>query len=210
LSAGLGCGGLGRPCADFQIGREQRELDRPRQLLGLSALPGHPQQRRANHIRVAGQRVAPALQRQGLAAGLLQQILQRPALGGISLLELLVTIAIIVVLAALIVPNVSPMRGAASSQIARQQQAQLQTALGAWIAAASSGPGGLTAARSAYAATNNKLGLLADYLQPATVANLSNSGSVITSAALSAAGARLEFSGWSGTTDAPIVEWKPQ
>lgn len=135
---------------------------------------------------------------------------KRSQQAALSLLELLIVIAIIAILATLVLPNISPMRGAASTQIARQQQAELQTALGAWIAFASSAPGGLAAARTAYTGADRKLDLLADYLQPATVANLSNSGSVINSAALSAAGAQLEFSGWSGTTDAPVVEWKPQ
>jgi prepilin-type N-terminal cleavage/methylation domain-containing protein len=128
---------------------------------------------------------------------------------GLSLVEMLLVIAILGIIASLLIPYVSPMRGAASTQIARQQQAELQTALGSWIAAASSGPGGLAAARSAYGSAGGKLALLQNYLQPATYASLSGSGSTVTSAALTAAGASLQFSSW-GVSGAPTVNWVGQ
>lgn len=125
---------------------------------------------------------------------------------GMSFLELLVVIAILGILSALLIPYVSPMRGAASVQVARQQQAQLQSALGSWIAAASSGPGGLAAARGSYNGAGSKLGLLEAYLQPSTYAALSGGGSSVTSAALTEAGASLAFSAW-GVDSPPTVNW---
>ncbi|MBJ7327844.1 MAG: type II secretion system protein [Chthoniobacterales bacterium] len=121
---------------------------------------------------------------------------------GMSFLELLVVIAILGILSALLIPYVSPMRVAASVQVARQQQAQLQTAVGSWIAAASSGPGGLAAARGSYNGAGSKLGLLEAYLQPSTYAALSGGGSSVTSDALTEAGASLAFSAWP-----PTVNW---
>lgn len=123
-----------------------------------------------------------------------------------SFLELLLVVAVLGVLAALLMPYVSPMRGAASTQVARQQQAELQTALGSWIAAASAGPGGLAAARNAYNSTGSKLGLLQSYLQPATYAAFSGAGSSVSSAALTACGASLQFSAW-GIESPPVVTW---
>ncbi len=125
---------------------------------------------------------------------------------GMSLIELLVVVAIVAILSALLVPNIGPMRGATSTQIARQQQAELQTALGAWIAAESAKPGGLAAARAAYG--SGSLDLLANYLQPATYANLSGSGSAVTSEALNEAGASLQFSAWG--SGGPSVNWVAQ
>jgi len=128
---------------------------------------------------------------------------------GFSLIEVLLVVAIIGIIATLLIPYVSPMRAAASTQIARQQQAELQTALGSWVAAAASGPGGLAAARSTYGSAGSKLALLQNYLQPATYAALTGSGNTVTSAALGAAGASLQFSSW-GVSDAPTVNWVAQ
>lgn len=123
-----------------------------------------------------------------------------------SLIELLVVIVIIGVLATLVIPYVSPLRESASMHVARQQQVELQTALGSWISAASAGPGGLAAARGAYNGAGSKLGLLQSYLQPSTYASLSGSGSSVSSAALSGAGASLQFSSW-GVDSMPSVQW---
>ena len=123
-----------------------------------------------------------------------------------TLIELLVVIAIIGVLATLVLPYLSPMRESASLHVARQQQVELQTALGSWISAASAGPGGLAAARSAYNGAGSKLSLLQDYLQPSTYAALSGGGSSVSSAALTTAGASLQFSTWS-VGDMPSVNW---
>jgi len=115
-------------------------------------------------------------------------------------------VAILGVMATLLVTYVSPLRDTASIQVARQQQAELQTALGAWIAASSAGPGGLAAARGAYNGAGSKLALLQNYLQPATYAAMSGSGSSVTSQALNEAGASLQFSSW-GVGGAPSVNW---
>lgn len=123
---------------------------------------------------------------------------------GFSLLEMLVVIAIVGIMAALLLPHVSPLRGTAGTQVARQQQAELQTALGAWIAHECSKPGGLAATKVAYG--DGGLQLLEDYLQPATLSNLTEDGSSVTSEALKAAGAHLEFSAWGSA--GPSVEWK--
>ena len=126
-----------------------------------------------------------------------------------SLMEMLVTIAIIGIIAVLLIPSISPMKQGSSIQVARQQQAELQTALGSWIAARSAGPGGLAAARGAYNSAGSKLGLLQNYLQPATYAMFSGGGSSVTSEALTAAGASLQFSAW-GMDSAPAVTWVGQ
>jgi type II secretory pathway pseudopilin PulG len=123
-----------------------------------------------------------------------------------SLIEMLLVVGILGIMAALLIPYVSPMSDAAGAQVARQQQAELQTALGSWIAAASSGPGGLAAARDAYNSSGSKLALLQDYLQPATYAAMSGGGDTVSSAALSSAGASLVFSGW-GIGGSPSVNW---
>ena len=127
---------------------------------------------------------------------------------GLSLVELLIVVAILGVIAALLLPYFSPMQGMASQQIARQQQAELHTALGNWVVAQSSGPGGLAAARVAYSGHSGaKLQLLQSYLQPATYATLSGTGDRVTSSALSGANAYLQFSSWSTAAQQPIVQW---
>lgn len=125
---------------------------------------------------------------------------------GFSFLESLVVVAMLGVLAGLLISYVSPLRETTSIQVARQQQAELQTALGAWVAAASAGSGGLAAARGSYNSAGSKLGLLQSYLQPSTYAALSGNGSGVSSAALSKAGASLQFSSW-GVDNAPSVNW---
>ena len=97
------------------------------------------------------------------------------------------------------------MRQSAHQALARQQQAELQSALGSWVVAKSSGPGGLAAARAAYSGT--KLSLLQNYLQTSTYASLSGSGDTVTSAALDSANAYLQFSAWSVGGQQPTVQW---
>lgn len=131
------------------------------------------------------------------------------SLVGFSLMEMLLTVAIIGVVAVMLIPAISPMKQGSSVQVARQQQAELQTALGSWIAATSSAPGGLAAARGTYNSAGSKLALLQNYLQPSTYSMFSGSGSGVTSDALTAAGASLQFSSW-GVDDAPSVNWVGQ
>lgn len=121
-----------------------------------------------------------------------------------SLVEVLVVVAVLGIMAALLIPYISPMRRGTQEAVARQQQAQLQTALDNWVVATSGGPGGLAAARAAY--TGTKLALLQNYLQAATYANLYGDGDTVTSTALDAAGAYLQFSSWS-TGQQPTVQW---
>ena len=123
-----------------------------------------------------------------------------------SLIELLIVIGVIAILSTLLLPYISSLTGSAQEGVARQQQVQLQTALGNWISDASSGPGGLAAARTAYSGTGSKLGLLQDYLHPTTYANLQGSGGTVTSSALTASGASLQFSSWS-IDASPSVNW---
>jgi len=127
---------------------------------------------------------------------------------GFSLVEILLVVVIIAVLSAIVIPQISQMRGSASASVARQQQAELQTALGNWIVARASGPGGLAAARNAYNGhSGNKLTLLQNYLQSATYSSLAINGNDVTSGALSAANATLRFSAWNAGGQQPIVEW---
>jgi len=126
---------------------------------------------------------------------------------GFSLVEIIIVVAVIGVLAALVIASISGSADYAHEVIARQEQAALQTALGNWIAAASSSPGGLAAARARYANTANKLSLLSNYLQEASFLRLTNTGTQVRSPALSASQARLEFSSNWSTTTVPTVNW---
>ena len=124
-----------------------------------------------------------------------------------SLVEILVVVAIITVLSSLLLPTILGTRKTAHEQVARQQQAELQTALSNWIIAQSSGSGGLAAARAAYNETGGaKLQLLQNYLQAATYSSLSGSGDTVGSAALDSAGAYLQFSDWTSGGQ-PTVQW---
>lgn len=127
-----------------------------------------------------------------------------PDKAGASLFELLLVVLLIGILATLVIPYISGSKQSAGLITARQQQAELQTALGNWIVAVSSGPGGLAAARAAY--TGTKLALLQNYLQEATYSSLSGSGDTVTSAALDSANAYLQFSSWS-VGQQPTVQW---
>lgn len=126
---------------------------------------------------------------------------------GFSLVEIMVVVAVIGILSALIIATISGSAEYANEVIARQEQAELQTALGNWIATTSSAPGGLAAARAQYANAANKLSLLSNYLQEATFLRLTNSGTQVRSPALTASRARLEFSSNWTTTTVPSVNW---
>jgi hypothetical protein len=100
---------------------------------------------------------------------------------------------------------VSSSQRSAKEVVARQQQAELQTALGNWIIATSSSSGGLAASRAAY--TGNKLSLLQNYLQESTYTSLNPAtADTVTSAALDGAEAYLQFSSWSAG-EQPVVQW---
>lgn len=122
-----------------------------------------------------------------------------------SLIEILIVIVVIIILSSLLIPQITRVKESAQISVARQQQAELQTALGSWVAAKSAEPGGLAAARAAY--TGSKLTLLRNYLQESTYNSLSGSGDTVTSAALDSVNASLEFSDWP-LGGQPTVEWK--
>ena len=121
-----------------------------------------------------------------------------------SLVEILIVILVIGIITAFVFPQIRNARQASEEVIARQQQAELQVALGNWIVSASSGPGGLAAARTAYA--GDKLALISDYLQVSTADSFSGSGDTVSSAALDGANAYLQFSAWS-IGQQPTVQW---
>jgi prepilin-type N-terminal cleavage/methylation domain-containing protein len=124
-----------------------------------------------------------------------------------SLVEILVVIAVIAILSSLVIVALFGTAKQTSEIVARQQQAELQTALGNWITTTSSEPGGLAESRRKYTNTANKLSLLTNYLQEATYLRLTNTGNAVRSSALTASKARLEFSSSWSTTDAPVVNW---
>lgn len=124
-----------------------------------------------------------------------------------SLVEVLIVICVIGIISALVVPQVLNARGGAALTLARQQQAELQTALGNWVIAQSGGSGGLAGARSTYnGAVGAKLQLLENYLQASSYVALSGTGNNVTSAALDSANAYLQFSDWASGGQ-PTVQW---
>lgn len=129
------------------------------------------------------------------------------SLRGFSLLEILVVIAVIGVMLTMALAYVVGTARTAKQTTARQQQAELQTALGNWIVAQSSASGGLAAARATYnESAGAKLQLLEDYLQGATYSNLSGDGDIVTSDALDSSNAYLQFSAWN-TGQQPALQW---
>lgn len=124
------------------------------------------------------------------------------------MVEVLVVVAVIAILAVILVPQISGVIQTSQVSVARQQQAELQSSLGNWIVARSSGPGGLAAARTAY--TGTKLSLLENYLQASTFESLTPDGDKVHSGALDKANAYLQFSPWTASDEQPIVEWKNQ
>ena len=126
---------------------------------------------------------------------------------GFSLVEILVVIAVVGIMLTMAISYVAGTTRHAKLAVARQQQAELQTALGKWVVAKSSGTGGLAAARALYSGTSGpKIQLLQSYLQAATYASLSSSGSTVTSSALDSANAYLQFSDWPSAGQ-PTVQW---
>ncbi len=123
---------------------------------------------------------------------------------GFSLVELLLSVAIIGIMSALIISSVSNAARDSRTVIARQQQVVLQQALNAWISAASSGTNSMASTQTAYGNAGTataKLALLRDYLQDSTYAQfLSNSTTTqIRSDAMISIGAYLTFSTWNAT-----------
>jgi type II secretory pathway pseudopilin PulG len=128
----------------------------------------------------------------------------------LSLVEILISIAVVGIIATLLIPYVSSTKRSANEAVGRQQQAELQAALGSWIVAQSSGPGGLASTRALYnGASGPKLQLLRNYLQQDTYSSLQGEGNNVTSAALDSVNARLQFSDWLAEGQ-PAVQWISQ
>lgn len=129
-----------------------------------------------------------------------------------TLVELLLAIAIIGILSALIVSTVTNAALESREVVARQQQVVLQEALGAWIAANTSGTNSLASARTAFNAASTqgaKLTLLRDYLHPQTYNHFTNFSTTnqIRSEAMQRAGRYIQFSAWaSNSTTPPMAE----
>ena len=117
-------------------------------------------------------------------------------------------VAVVGVLSALVLSYISGTSEYANQAVARQQQAQLQTALDNWLTAAASTSGGMAAARATYNNQTDKLQLLSDYLQADSLARFTAAGNVVSSAALTASKASLEFSETWNADDRPTVTWK--
>lgn len=126
--------------------------------------------------------------------------IQRPRQSclGFSLVEILLVIAVIGIMGALIITSITNAAGDTRIVLARQQQAVLQNALNAWIAANSSGSSSLNQARTAYNAAGDKLGLLEDYLQAGTYDHFRqfSSGTTIRTEAMQRAGVSVAFTAW--------------
>ncbi len=127
----------------------------------------------------------------------------QPKQHAFSLVELLVTIAVIGILTGFVITSISNAAGDARMVTARQQQAVLQEALNAWISAAASGTSSLSTAQTAYNAAATpaaKLALLQNYLQAGTYSEFTTTSTQIRSSAMTKAGVYLQFSAWNGTT----------
>lgn len=119
--------------------------------------------------------------------------------GAFTLIEMLLVIAVIGIMGALILTAVTNATQDSRVVVARQQQAVLQNALNAWIAANSTGTNSLADAQTAYSAATDKLALLQPYLQAGTYEHFTenSSGSTIQTDAMKKAGLSVTFSAWS-------------
>jgi len=116
-----------------------------------------------------------------------------------TLVELLITIAVIAIIAALAYPSISGVAQQATTVVARQQQVELQQALDAWVVAESSGTSSLGDARAKYSAATTdaaKLALVEGYLKNAF---FNSGGTGVTTGELNSAGLELRFSEWTET-----------
>ena len=137
----------------------------------------------------------------------------RPRFLGFSLVEALLTIAIMGILTSLVIGVVSNASRDASRMVARQQQAAVQSAVNAWVAGKSRDPStgqfiSLEAIRSDYNSRTTSLArfnyiagsdLQVGYLDPSTVQHFVTSttnSSAIKSDALNTAGQHLELPSW--------------
>lgn len=132
---------------------------------------------------------------------------RKPAPNGFSLVELLVTIAVIGIMSAIVITSINNAAQDSRLTMARQQQVVLQEALNSWITAQPS----VTQARSSYAGASDKLSLVRAYLQPDTYDQLAagSSSGQISSEPMRKAGVYLEFSSWTAT-NTPVVNLNQQ
>lgn len=118
--------------------------------------------------------------------------------GGFSLIELLITLAVIGVMSALIIASITNASRDSSNVVARQQQVVLQQALNAWISGSTS-TNTISGARTRYAAATDKLALVRDYLQASTYDHFVQNTSTntrIQSDAMKKINVYLSFSEW--------------
>lgn len=110
-------------------------------------------------------------------------------------MEILVVILAIGILSGLAISYVGGASEQASTVVARQQQAQLQSALDSWITARSSGTAGLASAKSLYS-TDAEVMLpeLSLYLRDPDIFRVSAEG--VSSDSLAKIGRALQFSTW--------------
>ena len=123
-----------------------------------------------------------------------------------TMVEMLIVISVIAIMAALVISAFSNAAQDTRRVVARQQQAAVQSAVNAWVAAQSSGTGSLSGARTTYNAQPTslaRLNLVANYLDEKSVAhfreNTTNTGEVL-SEALKKTSQHLELPTWSATS----------
>lgn len=129
-----------------------------------------------------------------------------------TLVEILVVILAIGILSGLAISYVGGASEQASTVVARQQQAQLQSALDSWITAQSSGTAGLASARSLYSTDAEVMfPEIALYLRDATNVFFfpTNGVSGVSSDSLARIKKVLTFSDWADGSY-PRIDMKPE
>ena len=130
------------------------------------------------------------------------------------MVELLIVISVIAIMASLVISAFSNAAQDTRRVVARQQQAAVQAAVNAWVAANSSGVGeSLSTARTAYNAAGDglsRLKLSGEYLDEQTLAHFADNTTdddKILSAALKKTSQYLELANWADGSY-PKVELK--